>query len=452
MSAIPRILITAPASGSGKTMITCGILQALKDRNLQPAAFKCGPDYIDPMFHRQVLGIDSYNLDTFMCGKNGIKQILYKHGTGRGISVMEGVMGYYDGIAGISTDASAYDVADTTETPVILIVDCKGRSVSVSAEIKGFLEFRSPSHVEGVILNRLSPMMYDRMKEIIEAETGVKVYGYVPVLDTDMFQSRYLGLKLPEEIAEIKEKLRSLGEQMEKTVDLDGIIELARCAAPLDKDRETDVEVCNREHKLRVAVAQDEAFCFIYRDNLELLETYGIELVPFSPIHDEHLPKDIDGILLYGGYPELYASELSKNDTMRAEIRQAIECRIPCIAECGGFLYLQDNLQGADGSSYPMVGAIPGSSYKTSSLRRFGYITLTGGTVFGQDIGEIRAHEFHYYESEECGHAFVAKKPMSKRSWECMISTETLLTGYPHIHYLGNPKIVEAFCEACRSE
>ena len=479
---VPRVLLTAASSGSGKTMITCGILKALKKRGLNCAAFKCGPDYIDPMFHRKVLGIDSYNLDTFMCRRSGVRQSLLSHGKNRDICIMEGVMGYYDGIAGISKEASAWDVAVTTDTPSILILDCKGVSVSAVAIVKGFLEYESEHHIGGVILNRISPMMYGRMKQMIEEQLGVRVYGYVPVVPDCILESRYLGLQLPDEVKEIDEKLVRLAKVVEDTVDLDGILELAGnvpvlqedtqdkesvlCEGARDKDYLSGSEEKKNKSQInssqmqvqqmkdsgvaRVAVAQDEALCFIYPDNLEILKKTGADIVTFSPIHDAKLPENIQGIVLYGGYPELYAKELSENHSMRDSIRRAVTAGLPCIAECGGFMYLQERMEGPGGKQDDMAGALPGKSYKTERLRRFGYITLSGGMVFNQSIGNITAHEFHYYESEECGHAFTAKKPMSTRGWECMISTDTMLAGYPHIHYMGNPRVAEAFVGACR--
>ena len=183
---LPRILITAMRSGAGKTMLTCGILKAMKMQEINPASFKCGPDYIDPMFHKTVIGISSYNLDSFLCGENGVREILKKNGAGADISVMEGVMGYYDGIAGISSEASAYDIARITDTPAVMILDCKGLSVSAVPCIQGFLHYKEDSRIKGVILNRLSPMMYGRMKEMIEVQTGIKVYGYVPVISLNL--------------------------------------------------------------------------------------------------------------------------------------------------------------------------------------------------------------------------------------------------------------------------
>lgn len=446
---IPRILITAPSSGGGKTMLTCGLLQAFLNRGYHPAAFKCGPDYIDPMFHKSVLGVDSYNLDTFLCGKEGIKEVLKKHGGKKDLAVLEGVMGYYDGLAGISTKASAYDVADVTETPAILLVDCKGLSVSVLPVIEGFLHYKKNSHIQGVILNRLSPMMYGRMKQMIEEQIGLTVYGYLPVMKEIAFESRYLGLKLPNEVEKIREQIQILGEQAEKTIDVDGIFKLANTAPEVESGT---LEVQATGAKLKIGIAEDEAFCFIYKDNKELLETMGAELVPFSPLHDAKLPEGLDGLLFYGGYPELYAESLSQNRSMRTEIKKKLEAGFPCMAECGGFMYLMERMEGADGRIYPMVGAVAGASYQTHSLKRFGYVQLSGGSVFGRNVGEIPAHEFHYYDAEECGQAFTAKKPLSERRWECMISTETLFAGYPHLYYQGNPGIAEAFLAACRNK
>lgn len=447
MSRIPRILLTAPRSGTGKTMITCGILQALKNREFRVAAFKCGPDYIDPMFHREVIGLDSYNLDTFLCGREGVRHLLYKNGSKCDIAVIEGVMGYYDGLAGTSVESSAYDVADTTETPAVLILDCKGISVSIVPLIQGFLQYRTDSRIAGVILNRLSPMMYGRMKETIERETSVKVYGYVPVIEDCMLESRYLGLKMPQEIESFQLKLKNLGEILEQTLDLDGLVKLARTAPDLP---DTSTSYLKKSYDgLRIGLAKDEAFCFMYQDNLDILEDRGVKLMPFSPIRDRHLPDRLDGLLFYGGYPELCAKDLCQNQSIRLEIRQALEEGLPCMAECGGFMYLQESITAEDGKSYEMVGALKGKSFYTSSLKRFGYVTLSQGTAFGKKIDALPAHEFHYYDSTQCGQEFVAKKPLSERSWKCMVSTETILAGYPHIHYYGNLKVVEAFLDQC---
>lgn len=446
---IPRFLIGAASSGSGKTLLTCGILQALKNRGLKVASFKCGPDYIDPMFHSRVIGTKSRNLDAFFTKEDTLRYLLCKNGKDCEISVIEGVMGYYDGLAGISEQGSAYDVATKTGTPAVFIVNCKGMSLSVVPYIKGFLEYQKDSCIRGVILNQLSPMMYGRMKEMIESQLPVKVYGYVPVLKDCVLESRHLGLVMPEEIQDLKGKLQTLAAKLEETVDLDGLLELAARAQSLTVSPKP---LYHTKQRVRVAVAKDEAFCFFYEDNLDLLREMGTELVEFSPIHDEKLPENIQGLILNGGYPELHAKALSENLSMRRSIGEAIQKGLVYTAECGGFMYLHEQLEDMEGNFWPMVGAIGGKAYRTPRLTRFGYITLTEGTCFGQAVGEIPSHEFHYFDSESCGGDFLAKKPLSKRSWRCMHSGERSLTGYPHLYYYSNLKVPEAFLRACEEK
>lgn len=302
---IPRILLAAGASGSGKTLITCGLLQALVNRKMKVASFKCGPDYIDPMFHSRVIGTKSRNLDTFFTDAETTRYLLGKNAADCDIAVMEGVMGYYDGVGGISTKASAYDLADTTDTPVILVVNSRGMSISLAAYIKGFMEYKEKSHIKGVIFNQMSPMLYPRMKKLVEEQLEVEVLGYVPKVEDCVIESRHLGLVLPEEISDLKERLQKLAGILEDTLEIDRILALAKNAEDLQvpesliqKDR--TYGYCLPQ-KLRIGVAKDEAFCFFYEDNFRLLQEMGAELVDFSPIHDEHLPADLDGILLYGG-------------------------------------------------------------------------------------------------------------------------------------------------------
>lgn len=446
---IPRILLAAGASGSGKTLITCGLLQALVGRGLKTASFKCGPDYIDPMFHSRVIGTRSRNLDTFFTSENITRGIFQKNAVGCDISVMEGVMGFYDGVGGTTTRASAYDLARVTDTPVILIVNSKGMSVSLSAYIKGFLEYKKDSHIKGVIFNQMSPMLYPRMKELVERELGIAVLGYVPRVEDCVIESRHLGLVLPHEIPELKNRLQKLAEILEKTLDIDGIQMLADSAP--DMDEVSIKPEFTLEEPVRIGVAEDEAFCFFYEDNFRILREMGAELVPFSPIHDRHLPEEVDGILLYGGYPELNGPELEKNSSVKEEIRQRIRSGLPCMAECGGFMYLHGEMEDMDGKIRHMAGVIPGKVYRTPRLSRFGYISLQQKkTVLGEkDLGEIPAHEFHYFDSENCGGDFYAQKPESARGWECIHGTDTLFAGFPHLYYYGNPRIPEAFLKKC---
>lgn len=445
---LPRILIAAGASGSGKTLITCGILQALCDRGKKVSSFKCGPDYIDPMFHSKVIGTKSRNLDTFFTDEQTTRYLLEQNAEGTDISVIEGVMGYYDGLGGIDTKASAYDVAKVTKTPAVFVVNAKGMSISVIAYLKGFLEYKKDSNIRGVILNQISPMMYPELKKRIEEELDITVLGYVPVMKNLHLESRHLGLVMPEEIKSLNESLRGFAAELEKTLDLDQMIRLAQEAEELERE---ELEIPFLKERPVIAVARDEAFCFMYEDNLDLLKKMGAVLVEFSPIHDKELPQKAEGLLLYGGYPELAARQLSENRTMRDSIKRAVESGMPCIAECGGFMYLHETMEDMEGQEWSMGCVIQGKAYRTKKLGRFGYIEMEPRTeqMLGSDVGVIRAHEFHYFDSTSCGSCFHAEKPLRKRGWDCIHGEYRMIAGFPHLYYYSNRKIPERFLKAC---
>lgn len=440
---IPRILIAGTRSGCGKTTVTCGILQALVNRGLRPMACKSGPDYIDPMFHSRVIGAESCNLDLFFTGGNTARCLLDRHGAGCDLTVMEGAMGFYDGIA-MTSEASAWALARETETPVVLAVDGRGSGVSLCATIQGFQTFQPDSGIQGVILNRVSPMLYPRLKKAVEERCGVTVYGYLPSLPQCAIESRHLGLLTAGEIADLKERLSALAAQAEKSIDLDGLLTLASSAPRLEfRKPELPEPVPGRP---RIAVAKDEAFCFYYRDNLELLEELGAELVYFSPLHSETLPA-CDSLYLGGGYPELYAAQLSGQGELRRQIREAIQAGLPTIAECGGFLYLQQELEDDSGVLHPMCGVFQGKGYPTPRLQRFGYITMTAreDNLLCRAGETLRAHEFHYWDCQAPGTDFHAQKPLSDRSWDCAVATQSLYAGFPHLYFYANPRAAGRF-------
>lgn len=449
---LPRVMLAAPASGSGKTLITCGLLQALVNRGKKPAAFKCGPDYIDPMFHRKVIGTPSKNLDTFFTDENITRFLLGKEAQKADVSILEGVMGFFDGAGGITTTASSYELSQVTETPVILVVNTKGMSLSVVPVIQGFLQYRKDCPIKGVILNQTSSMTFHLLKDQIE-ELGISVLGYLPKCPELAIESRHLGLVTPEEIEGLREKLQKLAEQLEETLDIEKILEMAETAGELEWDvpRIPELKTVEGKRPVRVGVAKDEAFCFIYQDNLELLKEMGAELVEFSPLHDQKLPKYLDGLLLCGGYPELYAKQLSENISIRTEIREAIGRGIPYLAECGGFLYLQEEMEDVEGKKYSMAGVIEGQAYRTEKLGRFGYITLTAEAE-GQLLREgetIKAHEFHYFDTTNNGADFLARKPFGKREWICIHGGDCWAAGFPHLYYYSNPEFAFRFLQQC---
>ena len=443
----PRLLLCAPASGGGKTTVTCALLQALVNRGAGPVAFKCGPDYIDPMFHSEIIGAKSRNLDLFFLGRDTARYLLEKNSRGSGLALIEGVMGYYDGI-GLSADASAYDLARATGTPAVLVLDGRGRALTAAAAVKGMRDFRPDSGIRGVVLNRVSPMLYPRLKEAIEGETGVTVYGYLPNLPGCALESRHLGLVTAAEVAGLREKLSALAAQAEKSVDIDGLLALAASAPALDAAAPALPPPV--EGRPRIAVARDKAFCFYYADGLELLETLGAELAEFSPLADESLPEGACGLYLGGGYPELFAGALAANAPMREAVRAAVAGGLPTVAECGGFLYLNRLLSDGEGRDWPMAGALPGRAANTGKLGRFGYVTLTAKKdgLLGRAGTRLPAHEFHYWDSDAPGSDFRADKPQSSRGWDCAFHTPTLYAGFPHFHFWAAPAAARNFVAA----
>lgn len=455
----PRFMLAAPRSGSGKTMITCGILRAFLRRGIHPAAFKCGPDYIDPRFHETVVGAPSRNLDPFFTDDSMTRYLFGRHACSSDLSVIEGVMGYYDGLGGISLEASSWDLARMTKTPVVMIVDARGMSLSVMAELKGFLEYSGSSGICGVIFNRMSKGMYQLLAPVAEKELHIRAFGYVPENPECRLESRHLGLVLPGEVENLSERLDRLSELLEKTLDLDGLLDMARSAPEISDAMPEQLKQLLkspeaekiRNRKPLIGLARDEAFQFIYEDNLRLLEEFGAELVEFSPIRDHCLPEGLQGLLLYGGYPELHAGTLSENVSMRQEIRKAVQNGMPCMAECGGYMYLSEEMEDMENKFWPMVGAVPGKIYRTQKLGRFGYICLQTETdgILGSGIGVMRGHEFHYFDSTSCGTSFHVQKPGRNRGWDCIHGSGTMMAGFPHLYYYSCPELVLEFLKKC---
>ena len=446
----PRLLFAAPASGSGKTTVVCGLLRALKNRGKGVRAFKCGPDFIDPLFHETVVGVPSGTLDLFFSDQDQLKRLFCRHAAGADFCLMEGVMGYYDGLGAATDRASSYAVAKALDAPVALVVDGRGQSLSALATLTGFLRFREDSRIRGVLFNRMSESVYTALKPEVE-KLGVRPLGFVPKAPELMIESRHLGLVTPGEIEDLGQKLDALAALLERTVDMEGLLALAGSAPALEAPPVPPVPTLPRT---RIAVARDQAFCFLYRDNLDLLADYGAELIFFSPLHDDALPAGAQGLILPGGYPELHAQALAANEPMRRSIAEAIQGGLPCLAECGGFLYLHRELEDMDGRSWPMAGVLNARAYRTPRLGRFGYITLTAkaDTAFLPAGETVRGHEFHYFESESRGDALHAQKPTGSRGWDCGHSRGNLLMGFPHLYYPSDPQLIERFLRACAKE
>lgn len=445
-----RILLAGTGSGCGKTTITAGLLQCLEDRGLRAAAFKCGPDYIDPMFHERVTGRPSDNLDPFFCSEEDLRQMMAAGSADADILVAEGVMGYYDGV-GFSARYSTYEVAAATETPVILIVNCRGLGASAGAVLKGFLDWpAADSMIRGVIFNQLPERLYPEASAMAR-RLGILPAGYIPSDSRLSLRSRHLGLVTAEEVEDFDRKIRLLAETMKTTVDLDAILEIADRAPVADAGTAPFAGAEPPEAGPVIAVAKDRAFCFMYKENLAMLERLGCRLEYFSPLRDRALPEDTQGILLSGGYPELHAAALSKNTAMLQSIRKAAAAGMPILAECGGFMYLHNTLEGEDGIVYPMAGVIDGDCFAAGRLTRFGYVTVTAkqnGLLGGTGM-QFRGHEFHYWDSTASGSDFRADKPDGSRFWDCGFHTETMYAGFPHLHFRACPEVCVRFAEKC---
>lgn len=453
---MPRLMFGGTGSGCGKTTVTAAALQALTARKMKLAPYKCGPDYIDPMFHRRITGNPSINLDSVFLEPEKLRRIFTWHMKKKDMALIEGVMGYYDGQGG-GSKGSSYHVASITKTPVVLVVRPEGTALSVAAIIQGFKNFREDSMIRGVILNGVREGMYNFYRKLVEEETGLKVYGFLPKDSKVSLESRHLGLVTAAEQERLSEKLSVLGELAEKYMDLDGLLTLAKTAEPMAA--EDAYGTISPVGHVRLAVAMDEAFCFYYEDNLELLRRLGAELVPFSPIRDVHLPEDIRGIYLGGGYPELYAKELSENERMKEDIRQAAGRGLPIIGECGGYMYLSESIQNENmqkrdtsnggGGLWPMVGIVPGKCRMMGKLGPFGYVTGTGrkDSLIGLAGERFMAHEFHYSAMDGGARDFLLSKS-NGRSWSGGTAGKYLYAAYPHLYFYANPEIAENFVRA----
>ena len=439
-----QLVLAAPRSGSGKTTAACALLAALQARGEYPCAFKSGPDYIDPMFHRSVLGVESHNLDLFFSTPATVCRLYAQNAAGHGAAV-EGAMGYYDGLGGTSATASAWHLADTLGLPVLLVVRPKGASLTLAAELRGLMAFRTPHHLAGILLNDCSETLYKLLAPMLEKETGLPVIGYLPPLPEAAIESRHLGLKTAGEIAELQNKIKILSDAAQKTIDWPHFSALFDCPAPAAAPR--TVPPAN----VRIAVARDAAFCFTYAETLEALQEKGAELCFFSPLEDTALPPNIGGLYLPGGYPELYAAQLATNTAMRSAVKTAVESGLPTVAECGGFLYLGQTLEDADGKTYPMAGVLPGQGVKIGHLVRFGYAALTSNAdsmLFA--AGEtLPIHEFHHWDSTANGTDFTAVKT-NGRSWACGFANAHLYAGFPHLYWAGTPLPQRFVTAACR--
>lgn len=451
LTPLPRILITAPKSGAGKTTLTCALMGALRERGLRMLACKCGPDYVDPTFHERLGAVRRLNLDAFFQSETLMRDLLAHAGRDCDIACIEGAMGYYDGV-GTTTKASAWDVARITDTPALLVLDARGACASLAAQMLGFVAMRTPSHVAGVVLDHASAALADKVAPVIERECDVPVLGHLPHDESIALPSRHLGLVLAQDLPDLDEKLARLASLAQDCLDVDAILALAQAAPQLSSNGAWPLPPCLDAHESApvIAVARDEAFCFYYAEELELLEDLGAKLAFFSPLHNENLPEGASGLFLGGGYPELHVRELSSNTAMREAVRAVLAQGMPAIAECGGFLYLLERLTDDDGTAWPLVGACPGGAERKPH-GRFGYTELEtqGAGLLGPAGTALRGHEFHRWEADDTGADVLVRKPESERFWHAGHHTPSLYAGFPHLYLPGSADVARRFVHAC---
>ena len=327
----------------------------------------------------------------------------------------------------------------------MLVLRPKGTSLTLAAQVKGLLSFRSQNHVIGILLNDCSPMLAKSLSPMLEEQTGLPVLGFLPSMEQASFESRHLGLLTAAEIQDLSSRIDAMASQMEQTVNLTRLIELCERTAPSSKRS----KVWDSQGPW-IAVARDAAFCFTYEETLDVLQDAGARLTFFSPLRDACLPERAQGLYLPGGYPELYAEELSANETMRASVRMAAQKGMPIVAECGGFLYLGQDLENVDGISFAMAGVLPGHGVSGKKLVRFGYAQLKAekDSLLFRTGEQFPFHEFHYWDSTHPGMDLAAQKTVTGREWSFGFATPTLYAGFPHLYFAGTPVLAHRFVQA----
>lgn len=437
-------VIAGASSNVGKTTISSLLMYAFKQRGLTVQAFKCGPDYLDPTFHSHVTGRPSLNLDLHLMGEAAVKDAFYSHLQGVDIAIIEGVMGMYDGADHALDNGSSAHIARILGLPVVLIVDGSGVATSLAATVLGFQQFDSRCHLAGVIINGVgSDHHYKLLVDAITQYTQATCFGYLPKLAFVDMQSRHLGLKPSNEVADIDAQYARLLTAAKDSIDFTALSEKL-CFKPAHSPA---VKPVQKGH-LRLAIAMDSAFYFYYHENLEMLAARGVELVPFSPLADTGLPANIDGIYLGGGYPELHAVALASNQTLKSAIYQAAHSGMPIYAECGGLMYLMRSLSDLEGNAYPMVGIFAGDAQMTDRLQHFGYVvvTLTQDTILGKAGTRLNGHEFHRstIDTSAINCSYSVQKARGKRPpWQCGASFNNCLGAYAHLHFKQFPEALD---------
>ena len=452
-SQIPCLVIAATQSGAGKTTIVTGLLAAWRAKGVAVQSFKVGPDYIDPGYHQLASGRPGMNLDTWLTPKEKLPAAFAREMEGAELALIEGVMGLYDGgKQGISSTA---EIANQLDAPVVLVIDAKSMGASAAAIAKGFRDYDREVKLAGVILNRVGSDTHETMLKEAMAGINMPVFGALRRQEGLQMPERHLGLIPVEERSgedELAQKaVEAMGKAVGAQVDLNALLSLAKKASPLEVGLDSHAKPARKA--CRIGLAKDEAFSFYYPASLQVLEEMGAELIPFSPLEDEHLPE-ADGLIIGGGFPEMFAEKLSANVSLRQEIKEQALAGMPLYAECGGYMYLMESLRDFSGREYDMAGIFAGRAAMTDKLQTVGYIEarLIEDTVLGPGGTSLHGHEFHFSVEEgetDNVRPFEFTRLRNGHKYQAGRKLGQVLGSYLHLHFAGCPQAARAFVEAC---
>ncbi len=448
---IPRLVIAGVSSNVGKTTVMVGLVRALRARGLKVAVFKCGPDYLDPTYHVRAAGVPCHNLDGWMMGREAVLSTFTHASQGADIALLEGVMGLFDGASPTSDEGSTAEIAKWIQAPVLLVCDAGGMARSIAALAKGFSTFDPDLQISGLICNRLGSRGHlDLLRKVTEGKPPV--LGGLPKEAALAFADRHLGLHSADRATVPEDVFVSWGDRVSEWCDVDAIIALAKSAPALPEIPAT-ARIVGEGVSCRIGLAFDEAFHFYYDDNLRRLERLGAELVRFSPLHDAHLP-DADGLYFGGGYPEIHAEALSRNQSMRKEVAAFAEAQGPIYGECGGLMYLSSGIRTVEGVLHAMVGLIPGEAEMRDHLQALGYVEVEtqDATIFGPAGLKFRGHQFRYSDVRlppevEC--TYHVRRRRGGEPFQEGYRQGNTLASYVHAHWASNPRLAQGFVQAC---
>lgn len=450
----PRLVVAAPRSGEGKTTLSLALMAALTRRHQRVQGFKVGPDYIDPAYYALASGRAGRNVDAWMgADASEVMRSFCRGMQGADIAVVEGVMGYYDGKDSDHQEASTWHVADLLQSPTVLVVDGQRSGGSLAAVVWGFQHLVEPSHIAGVVVNHVNERHYRLLQEAIGRATGLPCYGYLPFDATVSVSERALGILPAGENPGAQAMMGRLAALAESTLDIPALVALARGAPPLECRPALGAAGKPQTHRrVTIAVAQDQAFNFYYPQNFELLADLGADIVPFSPLAGEEIPGEAQALYLGGGFPEIYAQDLSAQQGLLSNYRRRILQGIPTLAECGGYMFLAESLRGTDGRVYPMVGAIPHATEMCNTLQAVGYrtISLLGPGLFG-DGSLFRGHEFHYSRTSRQQGPAAYSLEGRRGTADSGYRSERLVAGYAHFYLPSNVTAVIGWLRAASS-